>query len=102
MRAGVCKPFVDLKGIGERSRVLLEGLLQHWKSKNGFEAYTKTEGLGEALDAAVEAIPDVIEPDRRGNAIANLEQTLLELGMRPAEARQHAIAIADIVSNMPR
>jgi hypothetical protein len=93
------KSFVDLKGLGEKSRALVEELLDRWKGKDEFESFAQREGLADRVaDAVVQTLPATIPPQSRASAIADLATALEGLGMRAADARRHAAGIADIVA----
>lgn len=92
------KGFVDFKSLGEAVRSRLDGLLQHWRNKQDFEDYVRSEGLDKAVYAAVEAIPHIVTPTQRSAATKRLEDALVGLGLQRETASEHAARIADVVA----
>lgn len=92
------KPLIDLKGLGEKSRHLIEELLQRWRSKRNFEELAASPDLAAAVKDALSAASSANEDIDRANSISNLAQALTALGIRAADANRHAQAIADLVS----
>jgi hypothetical protein len=92
------KGFVDFKSLGEAVRSKLDGLLQHWRDKEDFEDYLKSEGIERAVLVAVEAIPKTISTSQRMLALKNLEDALVEIGLSREAAGKHAARIDEIVA----
>jgi hypothetical protein len=93
------KGFVDFKSLGEAVRSQVEGLLRHWRDKQDFEEYVRSEGLEKAVLTAAGAIPLMITPAQHAAAVKALEDALVGVGLPRDTASKHAVHIGVIVAS---
>lgn len=92
------KPLIDFKGLGEKTRRTIEELLRRWRTKDKFEEFAAKPELAAAVTDALSAATPADNGTGREKAVADLAQALTALGVRAADAVEHAERIAELVS----